>query len=86
MNKYLDIEVIVTKRIYLSDDCNVEAIKEKLSENNYDITEKEGFIECEYLSETEMLHEEDDTFEGTKQPVMMDLYENDKIIYQNSIL
>ena len=63
MSKYhIDVEVVVTKRIYLSDDCDLEAIKAKLQDGDYDITEEEGFIECEYLGETEMLHES--TFEG----------------------
>jgi len=83
---YLDVEVIVTKRIYLSDNCDVEAIKEKLDNNDYDITEEEGFLECEYLPETEMLHTQFDMLAEKEQPVLIKLNNGKENIYYNSVL
>lgn len=82
MSKYIDVEVIVTKRIHLSDDCNIEAIKEKLNFGDYDISEEEGFIEWYYLSDTEMLHMKDISDDlQVQEPVYMSLIDDGTPIY-----
>lgn len=78
---YIDVEVIITRRLYLSGDCNIDNIKELLADGDTDISEEDGFIESEFIYESEVIHEEIDEATGVLQPVYIALCENGKPIY-----
>lgn len=82
MSKYhIDVEVVITKRIYLSDDCNIENIKKQIADGDYDISEEDGFVETDFIYETETIHNDIDYISGDIQPVFIALCENDKPIF-----
>ena len=84
MSKYIDIQIQCTKRVYLSDDANIDAIIAKIENEPLeepDITEEEGFIECEITEQDIFIETKRNNYYRT-----IEIFDNGTSIWNNEHL